>query len=384
MNNKEYDLIIIGAGPSGSSAARRAGQMNLNTLIIEKEKFPRYKPCGGAISERARSYLDFDLPDNLINRNIFGTKIHYKDNIIEKHKDYRLASLTTRSVFDNFLLDKALETGVTLKQEEKVKNYIEKSDHVEVITDKGKYTSKYLIVAEGAVGNLKYKVRARDKKNEYGICVVTEVKEENSNIDKYIKNAIEIHFGVANLGYGWVFPHDNYFSVGVGGIAKDIKHPKKILSEFLAQRNLKDSCKFSGHLIPVGGIKRTLISSKVILVGDAGGFIDTFTGEGIAYSIKSGQIAAELVSEILKTNDENNLKSYYSRIELEFGSNLRYSLILSKIMHRMPGLCFDIFTKNDQILNEFLNLSLPDSSYKKFMAWMVPRVPLFILKNLLK
>ncbi|MCP4181572.1 MAG: geranylgeranyl reductase family protein [bacterium] len=379
-----YDLIIIGAGPSGSSAARKACKLGLNTLIIEKEKFPRYKPCGGAISERAKSYLDFKLPEKVFNRNIFGTKIYYKDNIIAKYKDHCLASLTTRSVFDNYLLDKALETGVILRQEEKVKNYIEKVDHIDVITDKGRYSSKYLIVAEGAVGNLKYKVRNRDNKNEYGICVVTEVEESNKNINKYIKDAIEIHFGIASLGYGWVFPHDKYFSVGIGGIAKDIEHPKQILSEFLKRRNFNGNYKFSGHLIPAGGIKRTLISSKVILAGDAGGFIDTFTGEGIAYAIKSGQIAADIVSEILKTNDVNKLNNYYSKIESEFGSNLYYSLILSKIMHSLPGLCFDIFTKNDQILDEFLKLSLPDSSYKKFMKWMLPRIPLFLLKKILK
>ncbi|HJO91769.1 MAG TPA: geranylgeranyl reductase family protein [Victivallales bacterium] len=379
-----YDLIIIGAGPSGSSAARRAGKLGLNTLVIEKEKFPRYKPCGGAISERAKSYLDFKLPDKVFNRNILGTKIYYKDNIIEKYKDHCLASLTTRSVFDNYLLDEALKTGITVKQEEKVINYIEKSERIEVITDKDKYISKYLIIAEGAVGNLKYKVRKRDKKNEYGICVVTEIEDSNKNINKYIKDAIEIHFGIANLGYGWVFPHDNFFSVGIGGIAKDIKHPKKILSEFLSQRNFKGNYKFNGHLIPAGGIKRTLISSKVILVGDAGGFIDTFTGEGIAYAIKSGQIASDIISDILKTNNKNKLNNYYSIINSEFGSNLHYSLILSRIMHAVPGVCFDIFTKNDEIVEEFLNLSLPGSSYKKFIKWMLPRGPLFIVKNLLQ
>ena len=83
-----YDLIIVGAGPAGSSAARMAGQLGLDALLIEKAAFPRYKPCGGGLSERGLSYLDFSVPDNIYERSITGAHIHFKDQAIERHKEH--------------------------------------------------------------------------------------------------------------------------------------------------------------------------------------------------------------------------------------------------------------------------------------------------------
>ncbi|MBE9540978.1 MAG: FAD-dependent oxidoreductase, partial [Proteobacteria bacterium] len=86
-----YDLIIIGGGPSGSAAGRIAGKKGLKTLLIEKEIFPRYKPCGGALSEHAMSYLDFEIPESMIERDIFGARVHFKGQVVEQHKDSRIA-----------------------------------------------------------------------------------------------------------------------------------------------------------------------------------------------------------------------------------------------------------------------------------------------------
>ena len=67
-----FDLVVVGAGPAGSTAARIAAGMGLKVLILEKEKFPRYKPCGGALSERATSWLDLRLPEAVCEKAITG------------------------------------------------------------------------------------------------------------------------------------------------------------------------------------------------------------------------------------------------------------------------------------------------------------------------
>lgn len=76
-----YDVIIVGGGPSGASAGRRAGKLGLKTLLLEKEKFPRYKPCGGALSEHAMSYLDFELPQNILSGKLQGQRSSSETNI---------------------------------------------------------------------------------------------------------------------------------------------------------------------------------------------------------------------------------------------------------------------------------------------------------------
>ena len=127
-----YDVIIVGGGPSGASAGRRAGILGLNTLLLEKEDFPRYKPCGGALSVHAISYLDFELPEEVIEWEITGAKIIFKEQMIEAHKDYRLCTLVSRDIFDNFLLEKAKETGINVHTREKVLSCREMPDCVEV------------------------------------------------------------------------------------------------------------------------------------------------------------------------------------------------------------------------------------------------------------
>jgi len=377
-----YDLIIIGGGPSGSAAGRVAGKLGLETLLLEKEIFPRYKPCGGAFSEQAISYLDFEVPQSIIEGDVFGARVHFRDQVIEKHKEYRISTIVTRSVLDNFLLQKARETGIEVKTGVRVIDYREKEGFVEVFSQTASYRARFLIVAEGAHGRLKFRVRRRDKKDEFGVCLVTEIEEDNQVIDRYIRGAIDIHFGVANLGYGWIFPHENYFSVGIGGTAKDLTDPKETMIDFLHANGFKEKYKWKAHLIPAGGIKRKLVGSRVLLVGDAAGFVDSFYGEGIAYAIRSGQIAAELISEILLQSEKlSRLQDYQAATESEFGRNLRYSLTLSRLMHRFPGILFKIFTGNEEVIDKYLEVAASRRTYKSYLKWLIPRVPKFLLRG---
>jgi hypothetical protein len=100
-----YDLIIVGGGLSAASAGRIAGKRGLSTLLIEKEKFPRYKSCGGALSSYAISCLDFKLTESVIERNISNVKILFRDGSVEVRKARNLAVLISRTVFDNIVLD---------------------------------------------------------------------------------------------------------------------------------------------------------------------------------------------------------------------------------------------------------------------------------------
>lgn len=377
-----YDLIIIGGGPAGSSAARIAGRHNINTLLIEKENFPRYKPCGGALSAQAMSYLDFDIPEDIFEKNVFGARVHFKNQLVEQRKEYRIARIITRSVFDMYLLQKAEEMNVKVCCSEKVLNIIEDNDHVDVISNKNTYQAKFVIIAEGSSGILKNKIRKKDNKNEFAVAAVTEIAAGNQEIDKYIYDLVDIHFGVANQGYGWIFPHEKYFSVGIGGIARDISEPKKVLAEFLINNgfNKFNASDFKVHIIPAGGVKRRLCGKRTILVGDSGGHVDSFYGEGIAYAIRSGQIAANVINENLN-NIEADLHAYEDQCEKEFGDNLKYSLILSRLMHKFPNIFLKIFTSHNAILDKYLEVPAMKTTYKNYLKWLAPRVPMYLLKH---
>lgn len=377
-----YDLIIVGGGPAGSSAGRRAGQLNLDTLLIEKQNFPRYKPCGGAFSEQAMSYLDFKVPDYIHERNIYGARVHYKEAVIEQHKKYRIATLTTRSILDNYLLNKAKETGIEVRYGEKVVDIFEKSNHIEIITSIRTYKSKFVIIAEGSKGKLKHLVRTKDSKDSLAVAVVTEIPADNSKIDSYIYEAIDIHFGHSYLGYGWIFPHEKYFSVGIGGLSKYLPKPQEEMKKFLTMNGFTSDYELKTHIVPVGGITRKIFSRRIVLCGDAAGFVDSFYGEGIAYAIRSGQIASNTISNVLKSNlDLKRIRDYEYKCQKEFGNNLRYSLMFAKLMHKFPKIFFKIFTNDETVISNYLEIPADKKTYKQYLRWLIPRVPKLLLKS---
>jgi len=367
-----YDLIIIGGGPSGSSAGRTAGKLGLNTLLIEKEKFPRNKPCGGALSSYAVSCLDFKIPEFAIERNISKVRVHFKDRFVESEKESTLAYLISRKVFDNYLLEKARETGIEVHTDEKVLDCIEGEDCVEVRTTDNTYLAKFVLIAEGSGGTLKHKVRPKDLRTEYSLGLVSEIPDRDEVIKNRLPDTADFYFGIAQGGYGWIFPHTGYYSVGVVGIAEYLKHPKKTMLDFLQANGFSCNSPIFAHILPLGGIKRETVSSRLLLSGDAAGFIDAFSGEGIAYAIRSGQLAAEIISDVVMYNRKlSNLKKYNSNCRREFGNFLTSSLKLEKVMHRFPEVTFKMAVSNREILDKYLDEAVINRNHKDYVQWLL-------------
>ena len=367
-----YDLIIVGGGPSGASAGRLAGKKGLSTLLLEKDNFPRYKPCGGGLSSYAISVLDFKLPDSLIERNISKIRIHFREHCTEKQSSSRLALLVSRNVFDNFLLDKAIETGIEVHFGEKVLDCEEREECVEVKTLQNTYLAKFVLIAEGSDGTLKYKVRSRDRRTEYCLSLVSEIPEKDEVIRNRFPDTIDIHFGIARGGYGWIFPHKEYYSVGIEGTAQYLMHPKKTMRDFLQENGFSEEFPIHSHIIPEGGIGREIVSSRLFLSGDAAGFVDAFTGEGIAYAIRSGQLAAEAVADLVMYNQKlSNLKVYKSNCRKEFGNYLASSLKMKKVMHRFPETSFRLAINNKEILEKYLDEAVINRKHKEYINWLL-------------
>jgi geranylgeranyl reductase family protein len=368
-----YDLIIVGGGPSGASAGRAAGKAGISTLLLEKEHFPRYKPCGGALSPYALSCLDCEIPEYLIERNISKVKIHYRELHTERQKDHSLALLVSRKAFDNFLLDKARETGITINLGEKVLDCEEREEYVEVKTSQNTYLAKFVLIAEGSEGALKYNVRSkRDRRTEYDLALVSEIPEEDEVIISRFPDLIDVQFGVAPGGYGWVFPHAGHYSVGVVGTAEHLENPKKVMRDFLQANGFSGEFYVHSHIIPVGGIKRKIVSTRILLSGDAAGFVDAFIGEGISYAIRSGQLAAETVAELVLYNRKlGGLKEYEARCKQDFGNFLVSSLKLKKLMHRFPEPSFRLALSREEILDKYLDEVVMNRSHKEYVRWLL-------------
>ncbi|HUT35170.1 MAG TPA: geranylgeranyl reductase family protein [Planctomycetota bacterium] len=378
-----YDLIVVGGGPSGSSAARRAGLLGLRTLLVEKEAFPRYKACAGALSETARRLLDFELPAELCGPQILGARAHYRGRCVECQMPFPLATTVTRSLFDDYLLQKAREAGVEVKMAERALGFTQTADRVELQTSQGAYRSPFLLVAEGSQGRLVRQVRRKDRPTEFAACLVTEVELGEEAVTSRFGHLADIHFGVVPLGYAWILPHRRHLSVGVGGLGKGLHNLKGRLVGFLAAQGLSGGGPFRAHTVPVGGKRRRLASGRVLLCGDAAGFADAWTAEGIAYAIRSGQIAAEVIGRAAAgTANPTCLQEYPALCHREFGRGLRHSFLLAALLHGLSGLTYRVLASNERALAKTLELPAGRASHGEVLRWLLWRFPWLVLGSL--
>jgi geranylgeranyl reductase family protein len=377
-----YDVIVVGAGPAGSSAARRCAQLGASTLLIDSAIFPRDKLCGGGLSEQAISYLDFDLPHAIIEREIYGARVHYGEQSVEVRKPYRVAVTVSRRNLDFFLTQKAREVGVDLLDGKRVSSLDYGHDSVKVIMGKEKDVGRIVIGCDGFNSVVARYVRRKHRKNEYGICLESIIPSDCTTIDSYIHNAVDIHFDITYGGYGWVFPHKEHFYVGIGGRASRLENPKKVMRDFLVATGFSSENEMKGHPIPVGGVRRKTIADRLLLAGDAAGFVDTFYGEGLASAIRSGQIAGEVAISALKKGDcsRAGLFSYSDRCKQEFGIDLQYSLLFSNLMHRFPRIFLRLLASDADVLDKWIEVPARRRSYKSFLGWLLPRLPLLYAK----
>jgi flavin-dependent dehydrogenase len=148
-----------------------------------------------------------------------------------------------------------------------------------------------------------------------------------------------------------------------------------MMRDFLRVNGLHCSRPLNVHLVPAGGVRRKRVTSRVVLCGDAAGYVDAFSGEGLAYAIRSGQIAVEVIEGILHGEPGKNTRLYEAACDREFGENLKYARMLSRLMHGFPRLFFSMFTGSAQVVERYLEVAAQARTYKSFLKWLIPRVP---------
>jgi geranylgeranyl reductase family protein len=372
----DFEVAVIGGGPAGSSAARRLARAGASVVLFEKQAMPRRKVCGGALSEQAMSYLDFDLPQDVVDWECYGARVTYGDKTLVERLDERIAVLVTRSRFDKLLVDMAREAGAQVVWEA-VASLDEGEQGVVVKTASGaSFTVRRCIICAGANSRFISKVRPRDGIYGEGICMEGEVDRLSPDPFAHLEGLIDIYFGVAGYGYGWVFHHGTYYSVGVGGLRAKFPNPAKALEEFTARIGLTGKLRdVKGHPIPRGGLERRLGKGSLLLAGDSAGFVDPFYGEGLAYAIRSGQLAAEAI--VGNSCTDMMHEDYRRTTKAEFSANLEYSLLFSKVMYTLPKLFLNTLVSDEKALRRYLYVPLNKLSYKEYLMWLVPRLPVF-------
>lgn len=320
--NNFYDVIVIGAGPGGSFAAKAGAENGYKTLLIDKEFITekgRYKACGGAIAWELVEEVDY--PEDKIARVIESLELHHVDG--ENYSKKGKGAVIWRSVFDKYLTDMAIESGALFKENEKLISIQKSNEFYEIKTTKGSYNAKYVIAADGATSQtLKYLGWPYFRSEDLILTITKEMKTTKSSIVKTLgSDTVHLWFGIEKLipiGYAWLFPKEETITMGWGNQINLVKNSREEFNKFASLpfviEALKDSKMdiFKPHLIPVG-IRPKLYEDNIFAVGDAGGIVDPISGKGIPYAMMSGQLAIESIKTCEKRDKLEKLGVIYEK-----------------------------------------------------------------------
>jgi len=329
-----HDVIIVGGGPAGSSAACRAAQLGLDVLCIEKAQMPRIKPCGGGLPPAALPYLS-EFQDSFNSYAKGAIFIGPKGERVECGEEMQ-GIMVLRSEFDHTLLHAAVDAGATVIEGETATDIVTQDNHCSVITNSETYDGKIIFGADGINGIVAKRTGLKPKwfPKEVALVMVNESDVGEATIEEIygVERKTIFHFGYGDtLGYGWIFPKKSHVNVGVGVILARVKNIKDLFGQYVSLNQEQgclpeiDAANTTAALVPITGPLHRVFASRVFLLGDAAGFVSPGNGEGIQYAIRSGRIAAEVAANIIKENNFrlNQLKQYQTRCMNEFGKNLR-------------------------------------------------------------
>lgn len=293
------DTLIIGAGPSGVSAGISLQKAGVENVIIDRQKFPREKTCGGLVTKKTMKKIS-ELLNGESKKEIKKAfcdsgkviEIYFRGKRLTRSVLSERVYFVKREKFDHFLVNKYKDFGGRIYENEK--NYKMDFDKRTATLENGDTLEyKNLIIADGALSCTREKLGY--SKPTPGFCIESFVPK----IQTPFSNEVKIFFGIINNGYAWAFPSGDEYCIGLGGVyCQDIDYIKS-LRKLLKMLGIdRKYCKIRGAFVPYGEtVEQSGGNIDTILAGDAAGLVDPVYGEGLYFAISSGMDAAKAITE---------------------------------------------------------------------------------------
>ena len=356
----DADVIVVGAGPGGSTAAYHLARHGVNVLLLEKTEFPREKVCGDGLTPRAVKQLvqlGIDTtPEAGWVRNkglrVIGGGVRLELDWPELSSFPNYGLTRTRMDFDELLAGRAVEAGAKLLTNHTVTGPVVSAEHrvvgVKAQVGAGKepveYRAKLVIAADGVSGRFPLAMGIGKREDRpIGVAVRRYYHSPAKHDDDYLESWLELRSRDGDTllpGYGWIFGMgDGRVNVGLGVLNSSAAFGKTnyraMLTDWLAttppEWGMTDEANADGPIqgaaLPMGFNRTPHYLRGVLLVGDSGGMVNPFNGEGIAYAMESGELAADVVVQALARPEgparERALHAYPAALRARYGGYYR-------------------------------------------------------------
>ncbi|WP_174535010.1 geranylgeranyl reductase family protein [Micromonospora chalcea] len=367
----DADVIVVGAGPGGSATAYHLARHGVRVLLLEKTEFPREKVCGDGLTPRAvRQLIRMGVDTSpeagwLHNKGLRviggGVRLELDWPDLASFPNYGL--VRTRLDFDDLLARQAVAAGAKLRTSVNVLGPVLGADdrvigvQAEVGPDKEPATfhAPLVVAADGVSGRFPLALGlAKREDRPIGVAVRRYYRSPAKHDDDYLESWLELRAKGSDAllpGYGWIFGlGDGRVNVGLGVLNSSSAFGKtnyrKLLTDWLANTpeewGMTDESNAEGPTLgaalPMGFNRVPHYTRGVLLVGDSGGMVNPFNGEGIAYAMESGEMAAEVVVQALArpagAERERALMAYPQELKARFGGYYRLGGVFVKLIGR--------------------------------------------------
>lgn len=388
-------VVIVGAGPAGATAARALALGGARVRLLERARFPRNKPCGGAISMRVLQrfpYLSQAL-DRISTRLI--SRLHLESpggEAIDLCSDAPAALMIRRVEFDHLLVHLAQEAGAELVEGCEITQVERASNRVMLTTRSGeRIAADFVLAADGA--NSVVARRLGMNRGWRPSAVALDMMEETpfESLACADPDLLWVAYGYRHAhGYAYVFPKHSHVNVGVGFVLEHFQTqideaPYEIQKAFVGLlgrsgvlSGTSERRHFTPALIPVGGPLKRTAGDRVALIGDAGGFVNGFSAEGIYYAMVSGDLAARAILERRPAGFERAWRA-------EIGTELRDSVLVQRYLFadaRRIDRMVSGARANPRAAAEIVDYAMGRISYRRVRARFVMRTPLLAARLL--
>jgi geranylgeranyl reductase len=323
LENVTYDLVVVGGGPSGATAAHDAAKAGYRVALLDRAG--RIKPCGGAIPPRC--VRDFDIPAELLVARVYSARIiSPSDRKVDMPIQNSYVGMVDREHFDEWLRERAAEAGAERRTGTyesfsrdgygtAVVNYTEKDGTPGILR------ARCVIGADGALSKVARDTVRGSEKMPYVFAYHEIIKSPEHQTAEFAANRCDVYYrGTLSPDfYAWVFPHGATTSVGTGSANKGFSL-KGSVAELRKHAGLDgETIRREGAPIPLKPLKRWDNGRDVVLAGDAAGVVAPASGEGIYYAMLGGRLAADAAIAFLRTGDARELASARKRFMKEHG-----------------------------------------------------------------
>jgi geranylgeranyl reductase family protein len=314
---KVWDAIVVGAGPAGCACAYDLASAGKSVLLLDKTEFPRMKACAGGLTMKTVRALRYSIEPVIRQR--LDRMVLEERNSSRIPVRYRklICVMTERSELDAYCLAKTIDAGAVFQRIRQIEEISENEDHVAVTTQDGPVRGRFLVGADGV--NSRVRRLAESDPGWFRTAFAIEACVPRNTL----KDDLVFDFAPVMAGYGWVFPKGDHANIGLYSLDKNEQLNRSRLSSYIARRLGIDARaeKFTGQHAGFGAAQHNVKSHRIFLAGDAGGFVDPLTGEGIYGAVISGQAAAGAV--VAELEKKAPAKETFIRLTEDLRKNLR-------------------------------------------------------------